>query len=1202
MPRNAERARLRDELHKTHHIGRIHRMLELGRAAKSGGAAGARALRLIDAFAVGDVFERRLSLYAMGVLGDGARVLPLTEDESASVRNLAFLAVPRVCDDAQALLALKVAYKLRRDRELIRALARKRRRPVIDRYLDWLTKEPGIHDYADLVPFATDAGVRRHLARALERPSAVFWSRLARSAPAALAQVLLERLAEGPDDPDAHTSQLINAHHGAIAERAPEAWMALLEELVRRGDRSKLSALRIVSRSRPRETLALIERLELTQLPRGVFGRNAASLSAAELGRLVARDPELLELDEALLASLRPDQLAALLEAWATQLAKRPRLAILLFDKITDPALLDAAHRRWSVSARDRDGVIAVSTVARLPEALREREARRHLREVIALGTRPQLRLPYARFLPWDEARAALRDHLGFPEGGVRGLALANLLMIPGLRPAETALVDKALELVTAKKHEQDPVRMELLRALVNWPRECWRAEHVPVIGQIMRDALDAGDLSHGTARLAETLVLRTFRLDPVAGAERLATLIRERGNLHSTRLGDHIGDEDIEVVAPHLVELARLWAKQERIWQLVQLAASLGARLARIPELSALVGELALTVPWGGTSRALLELLAQHDPPRYDALLTDALARWQARRWHAEILGHAGRVARPGHRRQPPLPSPLIAAVERLARGAGTNSEIGQALRVLHKRARPHLDAILGSLLADDPSYVCLPVIYMHLHRRRQDLLDPVLGGQRVTGRFATGQTAWLLPFTRGFYRWTPTQNQLYARALTGLIRDDRRDTPTIWRCLAIYAALDSAPMDSLAAIADDPRAAIQERAIRVMSRCDRGQCVPTLIRCLHDARARVAIYALRRALKDILPKRSVALLQEVPLRKVTVAKEVVRLLGELRDEGAYARLLELESGRLHRDVRIALLRALWDHLDREPSWAIFDRAVRGDDWVMASRLGDIPADRLTATSDRRLSALLGLVLDRPEPEARIDLLRRAPWLAIRDPARSFLRACAGRLRSPYDDEVTAATCALMQRGTRDDLRSLPELLSNALADPRCLHVSLNALLGFDIPSRDVWVGAAEAAASVLTGDRRWVPLQIRCVAAARPGAGLVAFLERLARGGALTGDALAAAQAALARLNEDALEEVIERLSASEDATIRWLAVAALARDAGPGRGWSPERLERLARLQRDAAPEVAGSALAIFPPREMAEEAAKRRTAKP
>jgi hypothetical protein len=214
----------------------------------------------------------------------------------------------------------------------------------------------------------------------------------------------------------------------------------------------------------------------------------------------------------------------------------------------------------------------------------------------------------------------------------------------------------------------------------------------------------------------------------------------------------------------------------------------------------------------------------------------------------------------------------------------------------------------------------VCIPVIHWHMHARRQDLLGPFLGNRVISGRFATGKTAWLLPFRDGFFRWTPPQNVTFANQPRPHRPRPRARHPDVWRCLAVLAAMDSAPMDALAAAASDTRPAVQEKAIRVMGRCDRGQCVSTLIACLDDARARIAIYGLRRALRDMVPRTALHLLGGVPLRKVTVAKEVVRLLGELRLDAAYERLVELDAGDLHRDVRIAMLRALWDHLDREP------------------------------------------------------------------------------------------------------------------------------------------------------------------------------------------------------------------------------------------------------------------------------------------
>lgn len=1179
---------LREELLATHHIGRLERMLALGQQARKD----PKALALIDALAAGDVFERRLALLAQHRLRDSKRLLPFTQDAAASLRNLAFTMVPRICSDVDALEAVKVAYAMRRERRLLRALAGRGRRPVIDAYLDWLAAQPGLHDFADIVPWATSAGVRRHLERALARPSTIFWSRLASGAPAALAEILCERLRAVPGEPDAVTRQLITAHSPQIAVSAPDAALELFDLLLAREIYEQASLLAKTAGPRPQRTLAVIERHDLHP-SQPLFGKSAGKFTAAELGRVVRRDPRMLGAAEPLIKALDADQLAAVIDGWCDSLVQHPTWGFPLLGKVAEPQRRLQAWERWSTAARNADGVIALATVQLLPEDLREREARRHLHEVIALGTRPTERLQYARFLPWDEAAAEIKAFLGFPDGGVRGLALATMLAIPGLRPGETALVEKALAMVTARKNEQDPVRMTMLQALVGWPREVWRVEHVPTIHRILRDALDAGDLSHGTSAAAEALLIRTFRLDPVASAEWLGTFIKERGNIYDARIGLHLSDDDVRAAAKVLLTIARNWRKQERTQQLLALADSLGTRLPLVAGFTALLVEFMRAAPWSYTVLTIARILKKNDRPAYEAELPAMMRRWFDMGWYSEILGLASEQERPG-KRQPPLHPEIAGALEKIARGAGNDGQVITAITRLRTRALAHFDRILPDLLAKDASYVCIPVIHWHLHERRQDLLGPFLGDRVITGRFATGKTAWLLPFRKGFYRWTPAQNQTFAAVLGRIVGDRDRDTPTIWSCLAVLAAMDSAPMDRLAAAANDDRPAIQEKAIRVMARCDQGQCVPTLIGCLADARARIAIYGLRRALMDMLPRTALHLLGEVPLVKVTVAKEVVRLLGEMRVEAAYQRLVALDQTDLHRDVRIAMLRALWDHLDRAPTWQVFARAVAGPDWVMASRLGDIPADRLTRESDRLLSALLGEVLSRPEPEARIDLLRRAAWLAVRDPERTFLTACSERLLSVYDDEVQAAALAILHRSTEDDMQRLPGLLGRALADPRCLHVALGGLLSVQIKSRASWVGAVRALDAVLAGDPRWATLRVRCAAAAMHGGELARWLAKLGAATRLSSDALEACRAAVGALPEGQLEAFTEACMAAAAPEVRRVAVWALVRDAGPNRGWAPERLARLAALQADPSPDVSGAALAVFPPREMAAKA--------
>jgi hypothetical protein len=1193
MPRasDADLTALRDELVATDHIRRLRRMLDLGRRARKDPAA----LAVVDALARGDVFDRRLALLSQWTLGDGKRLLPFTEDPSRSLRTLAFRLVPRVCADPEALEALKMAYTLHRDRALVAQLSARGRRGVVDRYLDWLATRPGRHDFADLVPMASPEGVRRHLNRALEQPSRTFWDRLARYASDALGAILSERLRAVQGEPDPVTRQLIEKYTATIAERAPEEALAIIDLLVARGITTQLPHLAALGARRPAAVLALIERHGV-RVAGAPFAKSADAFDAETLVRIVHRDPSLLGSAKDLTKALPKETIRPLALAWCEVLREHPIWGFPLLGRLSDPAVRRTAWERWSVAARDASGVIPAGTLKELPPDLRELEARRHLGEVVALATRPRDRIVYARFLPWEEAEAALAAYVGHPEGDMRGVALSVLLQIPGLRPEQTALADKALRMALARKNEQDPVRLAMLTALRGWPRAVWRKDHVAAIGQILRDALDAGDLSHATAQQAEGLLVRVFRLDPAWAAVWLGTFVKERGAIYDARLGAHLDDDEVRAAAPHLLKVAEAWSVRERLGSLIQLAQSLGERLTLVPGLPELLDRAMREAPWGHVARALLLVFARFDKSRFEAALAATMRRWLDRGWQGEVLAVAAFAETPA-KRPPPVHPEIAAALEKIARGHGLDAQIVRAVTLLRTRAAEHFDRILPDLLKRDESYVCIPVVYWHLHKRRQDLLGPFLGHRVIHGRFATGKTAWLLPFTSGFYRWTVAQNVTFAGSLAGIIGDPDRDTPTVWRCLTTLAAMDSAPMDALAALADDKRAAIQDRAIRVMARCDRGQCVPTLLRCLEDARARIAVYGLRRAIADMLPARALALLGGVAMSKVTVAKEVVRLLGDLRADGAYDRLVALDGTSLHRDVRIALLRALWDHLDREATWGVYDRAVTAADWVMASRLGDIPADRLTRASDRRLSGLLGRVLDRPEPEARIDLLRRAAVLSVSDPDRAFLTACASRLISRYDDEVQAAALAVLYRSTEADFTRLPGLLAVAMGDPRCLHVAITALLSVPIKSRASWIGAARAAEQVLARDPRWTTLRVRCAAAAMDGGELAAFVAALGEAGELTSDAMEVCRAAAHALPLEELIGVVDRLLASESAQARRVAVWALARDAGPERGWAPERLARLVALQGDPSPLVSGAAAAVFPPREMHETAVAR-----
>src|SRR5262249_38317055 len=150
--------------------------------------------------------------------------------------------------------------------------------------------------------------------------------------------------------------------------------------------------------------------------------------------------------------------------------------------------------------------------------------------------------------------------------------------------------------------------------------------------------------------------------------------------------------------------------------------------------------------------------------------------------------------------------------------------------------------------------------------------------------GRFSTGRTRFVLPLERGFFRWTPGQQAIFHKTLQEVARASKEphDTPTLLQVVRQLAALPAVGVAPLARLAADERLAVQEGALRGLGRLDAGQGVRLLLEAMGDQRARVAIYALRSAMLAMPGDRALELLRGVKLEKVTVAKEVVRLLGE--------------------------------------------------------------------------------------------------------------------------------------------------------------------------------------------------------------------------------------------------------------------------------------------------------------------------------
>ncbi|HEY1013550.1 MAG TPA: hypothetical protein VGE07_12645 [Herpetosiphonaceae bacterium] len=1066
---------LLEEFESLPHGERLRRMVALGAqsAADPGDTSGAA--RLLDDLAAGDTYQRMLAAYAGYGSSDAASALAGLGDPSAIVRRAALLALLTLGDPGQISAGLDQLPAHRRGPAL-RHLRKRRRQEAADAYLELLA-ERGDPLLPRVLAYGSDELVARHLPAAREYFDGTAWTRLATHHPDLTAAELL-REAQAAEATDQRLIYAVASVFPQLAKRVPGAALALLRAMTRH---TPLYAhqLQALAEQLPNEAAAL--EAELGSRPLASWGDQLPRLAPEHQRRL---------LEQGALQSLRP--------AILRKLPPARRLA-----------LYELAGLGW----RDADGVIDQALIGLLPAAQRQAEARRHWR-LPALQTRPRTRLAYLRLLPWDEAMALGEQFLRNPDPELRALALPALI---GAARYDDSRLDAALALLTARKHEQDPVRQSGLAALAALPPSRWRPEHLPALAQIIRDALDAKDCSHVTAGAAELLVFRTMPFHPDWSVGQLSLIARERGQLVSPRAAINLSDRHLAALDAALAPVLRGWAERERESIVLVLARLFGRRLRLAP--------------------ALLDRIEQ--------------------------------VAR-----------------ESIHAGAADH-----ALRLLLQADSQRADRIILELLRADPSWIVRHTMYEYLHRKRQELFDAYLADPAVAGRFATGKTRAVLPLNAGFERWTSRQQQRFAALLEQATRDQEQDSPFLIQVVGQLAALPAAPIDRLLELsaADNPQVLLRDIALYALADRDGGDGLPHLLAALGDERARVAIYALRRNLRELPAPAALDLLRNVPMAKVTVAKETIRLIGEVRSDEAFRHLLALSGQDLHRDVRIALLRALWDWAEQPETWPIFFAAAADPSPPIAGGVIRIPADRLSAQARERLIDLLATLLAHPEPAVRLETLQRCAELPLSDRRQALAGPISAAVTSPIPDEAQAALLALLATYARDN----PELLRAALdalrGNRRTLKEALDQLKAKAMFQPLFWRPTLLAAIALLDADPVAFVAQAPLAVSALPAAELAPWLAE--RAALLHADALSAIQEQIDRMGfwrtDDEKDEIESGLAAHGDERLRRLAVAMLEARGDGFSGWTPELRARLAAYQADPALLVASAAQWIIPP---------------
>ncbi len=1061
---------IRQQLEPLAHQDRLRYLVNLGIRSKTDD----RINQILDILEQGDFSDRLMVLQSCYGSYDAARAIKALTDTSRGVRSLAMRLLPLVADDAQLQTVLTMA-TFKQRRYLFTKLLKRSRSSCIDLFLDRLANIDR-QQFSRLLPYGSIEIVEHHIETVIDLYGADEWRLLAHRHPNIVGSLLV-RYANEATDFDPRLTYQINAVLPILANLSPETALSICKASSRTIPLSKLSLQPLVLRL-PKEVADLI--LNSDSTPSVSFDRVIDKLDISQLIELLTNHRNTVYLQN-FLRFLSP--------------AKRE----IIYDSFAD---------RW----RDSEGCLTPYLVAYFPRHIREREAHYHL-ILPALITRPSQRLPYAAFLPWEEARKILDPFMRNPDPDLRAISITVLIANVRYNRAHRGEI---LAIAKRIRNEQDPIRGATIGGLAALPPMMWEEEYLEDLGQVINDALNAADLSFSTASFVERLVIGILPFHPAWAAQQLATLVQHRGQISFYNLEQRLSDADVSRLAPFLLPVLESWRTRERESHIISAAQSLGRRL-RVFD-------------------ALVDILEQviNDTYKY---------------------GFAS-----------------------------------SALDLIAKHRRDRFIDLAPQLLQKDPSWITQYTVYNFVHRHRQDLLNPFLGQRDYRGRFSTGKTRFLLPMNEGFSRWSTTQQIIFAQALCEVTKDTARDYFAIICAINQLAALPAVPPTRLIELAShlNSNLAIRDTALRALAHLDNDLGIPILIESMGDDRSRIAIYALRSTLLEMPVARSLPLLCNVPLEKVTVAKEVVRLLGELPTEAAYQELLTWDKRDLHRDVRVAFLRALWSHLEREETWTILANAAISNDGAIATIIARIPTDRLSLIAQGRLLILLSTLLSHPDPLVRLNVLQRCYLLPVNDTEQIILSKLIQALNSHLPDECLAAANALFNTYSGKFAHVVGDGIKAILNNRRGLQTAVDVLIDILSWKQSQLLLTARAVIEALESDPLTRCLQVKLAVAALSGQELANFFQKLVAAEQMHAEVLWNAVTAIGRVaatnDVSGLVRLEEILSDSSDDRLRRIALAALIAQSQAD-GWNDDRQQRLSAWRNDPSSMVTEKAQFTF-----------------
>ncbi|KAI9743801.1 MAG: hypothetical protein M1818_002535 [Claussenomyces sp. TS43310] len=790
-----------------------------------------------------------------------------------------------------------------------------------------------------------------------------------------------------------------------------------------------------------------------------------------------------------------------------------------------------AVYRLKKAEWQTNRGSVSIQIVSALPIEERLAEARRHVNCATAIWKdRGHVVLPYAALLPWEEAMVTTKSYLHSNDASIRSKALVAQIESTRL---QAGVLSNVLGLLLQRAHELDPVRLSCLQALQSVPLEQWKEENLMSLARIIRDALDANDLSTQSVEAMLAVVTQLLQFHPQWASKQLALIIEERRQI------------------PKTIPLIR-----KRFLKGTMMALSDGLRPA-------------------------LEALLKHDP---SFMVSMAAVLKENLPYFPYLLNMLEQVL--GESRSPRL------ALE--------------IWRIFSRVEPERLQRLVPQLLDADPRWIAFPPIEVYAKEHK---LAAYMSVEEHKGRFDITDTAQDMIVQHQF-PWSMTKQEQetdLAKCLVSL--EDEDASMSTWR-VSIHkiAALCWTDAKHLINYASDERALVRETAISSLGRLDGGQGIPTLLEALGDDRGRFAIYALSSFLKTTAKDEFLRILESAPMKKVTVAKEVIRLLAELDTRDAHSFLVRLGQKDLHPDALRTLLSHLEEHITSEEVFDIYRRAAAQPNGVITGTviqcmlfhepfLGQKLTSKLRTREEfleqrSRWRDILFQLLSNSAPECRIKAIQHCPQCP--DPDGVFVDVLSGFATSGSTEESRSATSAIVAMYSiarpaevqrllmifRDNSRKLESLVTNFAREMAIQRGKQGA---------DTIVAIVEPILDILASTPLTTRLQLDIIFRGLPRSALLANLQRL--GPSLHADALARAEKLTEefRLRKDDLDllQLEADLAQSSHEALRRLGLCTVLAQAGRKEGWTQALRRRLDVYRRDASALVAEAATFVFPP---------------